>query len=72
MIRDTGIDLYAIKEKFNDYFDIVEDYYENYEFTPDEFKGSKEDEEMRKFEELQGIDAVSKTTLNEFCDEFAG
>lgn len=72
LIREIGIDLNDIKEKFNDYFDIVEDYYENYEFTPDEFKGSDEDLEMRKFEELQGIDAVSKTTLNEFCDEFAG
>ena len=72
LIRDTGIDLYDIKQKFNDYFDIVEDYYENYEFTPDEYEGSDEDLEMRKFEELQGIDAVSKTTLNDFCDEFAG
>ena len=72
LIRNIGIDLNDIKEKFNDYFDIVEDYYENYEFTPDEFKGSDEDLEMRKFEELQGIDAVSKTTLNEFCDEFTG
>ena len=72
LIRDIGIDLDDIKSKFNDYFDIVEDYYENFEFTPDEFKGSKEDKAMRKFDELQGIGAVSNTTLNEFCDEFAG
>ena len=72
LIRNIGIDLNDIENKFNDYFDIVEDYYDNYAFTPDEFEGSKEDEEIRKFEELQGIDAVSKTTLNDFCNEFAG
>lgn len=72
LIRDTGIDLNDIYKVFGDYFDIVEDYYDNYAFTPDEFKGSKEDEEMRRFDELHGIDAVSKTTLNDFCDEFAG
>ena len=72
LIRDNGIDLDVIEEKFSDYFDIVEDYYDNHDFVPDEYVGSKEDASMRKFEELNGINAISKTTLNDFCDEFAG
>lgn len=72
LIRDTGIDLDKIEWVFNEYFDIVEDYYDNYDFVPDEFKDSDEDLAIRKFEELNRIDAVSKTTLNDFCKEFAG
>lgn len=72
LIRNTGIDLDDIEERFGEYFDIVEDYYDNYNFVPDEFKGSDEDIAMQKFDALNGIGAVSKTTLNDFCKEFAG
>lgn len=37
LIRDSGIDLEMIKSKFSDYFDIIEDFAENYSFVPDEF-----------------------------------
>lgn len=72
LIRGTGIDLNDIEEVFDEYFDVVEDYYDNYDFVPDEFKGSDEDLEMKRFEAMNDIDAVSKTTLNDFCEEFAG
>ena len=72
LIRDTGIDLNDIEEVFDEYFDVVEDYYDNYDFVPDECKGSDEDLEMKRFEAMNDIDAVSKTTLNDFCEEFAG
>ena len=39
--RSTGIGLDVIEEKFGEYCDIVEDYYDNYDFVPDEFKDSK-------------------------------
>lgn len=42
LIRDTGIDLEDIKHKFNDYFDIIEDFNEDFSFVPDEYKDSKE------------------------------
>ena len=72
LIRDTGIDLDDIKDRFNEYFDVVEDFNDNYAFVPDEFKDSPEDIEMRKFDAMYGIDEVSTMTLNDFCDEFAG
>lgn len=71
LIRDTGIGLDQIEETFSEYFDIVEDFYNNYDFVPDEMKGSKEDLEMQKFDILNGItDGATKTTLNEFIDMF--
>lgn len=72
LIRNSGIDLDDIEEVFDEYFDIVEDYYDNQAFVPDEFKGSAEDAAIRQFEKLHGIDAISRTTLNDFCEEFAG
>ena len=35
LIRDTGIDLELIKQKFDEYFDIVEDFSQDEEFVPD-------------------------------------
>lgn len=72
LIRDKGIDLDDIKNKFSEYFDIVEDFYDNTDFVPDEFKGSKEDAELQAFDLQNNIDAFSHTTLNEFVDEFSG
>ena len=68
--RDTGIDLKDIKQKFSDYFDIVEDYYDNSTFVPDEYKGTDVNDEMDKFDVDNGIDLVSGDTLNDFCDYF--
>ena len=70
--RDTGIDLDAIKETFSEYFDIVEDYYDNMAFVPDEFKNSKEDMLMQTFDLQNGIDLASGDTLNDFCDQYSG
>jgi len=47
LIRDTGIDLYDIKTKFSEFFDIVEDFNDERDFVPDEFKGSEDDERIR-------------------------
>ena len=44
--RDTGINLDDIEEKFAEYFDIIEDYYDNFAFVPDEFKDSPENDEL--------------------------
>lgn len=72
LIRDTGIDLQEIEIVFSDYFDIIEDFYDNNEFVPDEMRGSKEDLELAKFDLLNDIDAVSRTTLNEFIEMYRG
>lgn len=47
LIRERGASMKHIKQVFNDYFDIIEDFYEDFSFVPDEFKGSKEDDEMK-------------------------
>ena len=70
--RDTGIDLDDIEEKFAEYFDIIEDYYDNFAFVPDEFKDSPENDELQRFELQNDIDSVSGNTLNDFCDQYAG
>lgn len=70
LIRDSGISIDDIKNTFDQYFDIVEDYYENYTFVPDEYKGTIYDEYADNVDKAIGVDAVSNTTLNEFVDEF--
>lgn len=55
---------------FKDYFDIVEDYYDNYDFVPDEFVGSEEDAEIQAMDLKFGIDPISQTTLDEFIEDF--
>ena len=70
--RDTGINLDDIEEKFAEYFDIIEDYYDNFAFVPDEFKDSPENDELQRFELQNDIDSVSGNTLNDFCDQYVG
>lgn len=70
LIRDTGIDLNDIEHAFDSYFDIVEDFYDNTEFIPPEMVGSKEAQELAAFDQANGIDAPTKTTLEEFIYEF--
>lgn len=38
LVRDSGIDLNDVEYVFDEYFDIIEDYYDNYNFVPDEYK----------------------------------
>ena len=70
LIRDTGVSIQDVKDKFNPYFDVVEDYYENYSFVPDEFKDTLYDKSADEIDKSLGIDAVSNTTLNDFINEF--
>ena len=70
--RDTGIELEDIKQKFSDYFDIVEDYCDNNAFVPDEYKDSNANDEMNQFDIDNDISLVSGDTLNDFCDYFDG
>lgn len=70
LIRDTGIDLNDIEQVFSEYFDIVEDFYDNTEFVPPEMVGSPEALELDAFDSANGIEAPSKTTLEEFIYTF--
>lgn len=70
LIRDTGATLDEIKSKFNEYFDIVEDFYEDYYFVPDEMKGTDAEKELIDFDDENGIGATAGITLNEFVDMF--
>lgn len=70
--RDTGIDLHDVEQKFADYFGVVENYYDNFDFVPDEYKDSKENDDLQAFELQNGIDSISGNTLNDFCDQYAG
>ena len=71
LIRDTGIDLEQVKIAFKSYFDIIEDFTENLNFVPDEFKDSPENAMMDDFDLENGIDGVSSgMTLNEFVTDY--
>lgn len=69
LLRDSGASIQKIKQVFNDYFDIIEDFYDNFTFVPDEFKGSKEVEDLKQFEIQNGLyNSATGTTLNDFID----
>ena len=71
LLRDTGIDLKRVKNTFMPYFDIIEDFTENLNFVPDEFKDSPENAMMDDFDLEYGIDGVSSgMTLNEFVTDY--
>ena len=56
---------------FKSYFDIIEDFTENLNFVPDEFKDSPENAMMDDFDLENGIDGVSSgMTLNEFVTDY--
>ena len=71
LLSDDGIDLYDIFAAFDEYFDIVEDFYANQAFVPPEMEGSEEAMALDAYDEMNGIDAVSRTTLAEFISEYA-
>lgn len=68
LVRDSGVELYDIEHVFDEYFDIVEDYYDNQDFVPDEFKDSLENTEMDMIDATLGVDAVSNDTLEDFIE----
>lgn len=71
LIRDTGIDLEDVKRVFGKYFDIIEDFTDNYAFVPDEFKDSHQNDELRALELKYGItNDSSGITLHEFIEQF--
>ena len=70
LIRDTGATIEEIKSKFNEYFDIVEDFYDDYDFVPDEFKGTDAEQELIDFDNQHNIGPSAGITLNEFVDMF--
>lgn len=71
LIRDTGVQLETIKEVFNEYFDIIEDFYENNMFVPDEFKDTQAASDVEAIDAELGLDNVpTGITLNEFIDSY--
>ena len=71
LIRKTGIDLNDVKRVFDEYFDIVEDYIDDFSFVPDEFKDSKFNDDIIAFELQNGIDtSYSGLTVEEFIQNF--
>ena len=70
LIRDTGINLGKVEEVFDQYFDVVEDFYDNQNFVPDDMVGSKEDAELQAFDLKNGIVPATGVTLNEFIEMF--
>lgn len=71
LIRDSGISLDDVKSKFAEYFDIVQDYADDLEFVPDEFKDSKEDDDIRALELELGLDdSRYGITLSDFIDMY--
>lgn len=70
LIRDTGIDLQDIKDTFDPYFDIVEDYSEE---LPPELMDDPAFSQAKFMNAALGIDDESAgITLAEFLDLYAG
>ena len=50
LIRKTGINLEDIKEKFDEYFDVVEDFFEDMDFVPDEMQDTFDAKLVKAFD----------------------
>lgn len=71
LIRKTGIDLEDAKRVFGEYFDIIEDFEENLNFVPDEFKDSPENDELIAFDLNNDITGDSSgITLEDFVRDY--
>ena len=69
LIRDTGINLDIVKTKFNEWFDVVEDFSDNIDLS-NEFPNSID---IDSFDDSLEIDSFSSgITLSEFMDLFIG
>lgn len=68
LIQDDGIELSLINEKFKDYFDVIQDFTVNYDFSED----SKEEYiDLRQFDIDNDIDSFSSgITLQEFLTDY--
>lgn len=71
LVRSTGIDLYDIKAKFSSFFDIVEDFNEQQDFVPDEFKGSDDDARIQDIEASLLVPGTFGITLRDFLEMYA-
>lgn len=72
LVRKTGIDLNVIKEKFSEYFDVVEDFVENMSFVPDGMEDTFDAKLINAFEPNDSSKYASGDTLNDFCEMFDG
>lgn len=72
LVRNSGIDLYDIKSKFSSFFDVVEDFEEDQDFVPDEFKGSEDDIRIQSMESSLKVPGTLGITLREFIQLFKG
>ena len=68
LIRANGLPLDKIEQTFDEYFDVVEDYYDNFEFIPDEMKNDPSlDDDIAVSDNW-----ASGLTLNDFCQLYSG
>jgi hypothetical protein len=71
LIRDSGIDLDLIKQKFDSYFDIVEDFADTYEIPQELIDDPEFDNSIFFSGDLADGDfGVSGLTLEEFIDMY--
>lgn len=72
LIRKTGIDLEDIKQKFDEYFDIVQDFSEDMDFVPDEMRDTFDAKLAKALDQATGSEYASGITLEDFCDMYDG
>lgn len=72
LVRDTGIGLDDIKAKFGEYFDQVEDFFDDQQFVPDEFRDTYQAKFADDIDAELGVENRSGVTLAEFMDLYSG
>lgn len=72
LMRKTGINLEDTKEKFDEYFDVVEDFYDDFGFVPDEMKDTFDAKLVKALDQHSASEYASGDTLEDFCDMYDG
>ncbi len=72
LIRDSGIELDDIKEKFDEYFDVVQDFIDDQLFVPDEFRDTYQAKMADDIDAELGLESRSGITLAEFMEVYSG
>lgn len=72
LVRDSGIELDDIKEKFDEYFDVVQDFIDDQRFVPDEFRDTYQAKMADDLDAELGLENRSGITLAEFMEVYSG
>lgn len=72
LIRSSGITLDVINSRFDEWFDVVQEFSGDYDSMPDDLKNDPEFQDLESLSITMGINNYTTgITLNDFCEMFA-